>query len=516
MTSSDSNGLHTSNNNASHDHANSNGDPIQPADIPLTKIQETPLEEVIPWQQRPATYIALAICILLALVVVFVLPSLIKAPQTAPVVIGAQTVPAQAVKESPFRDAQLAKARRESQDSLSKLLEKQKFLEKINVQLWDKNAFEAALKDASEGDLLYRQRDFPAALAAYQTALNQLASLEQRIPEELSNNLKKGNEVFAQGQAKEAKQYYELALAIDASNVEAKTGLERTASLDNVLTLVAQGNDSLEEKKLEEAQRYFQQALALDSLHPGAVDGNKKVANLILSRDFNTAMSRGYQALEANQFNNAAKAFREALKLRPGNNAANTGLAQANNSSVQYTTRTRLNKATSLESQEKWHEALNIYNKMLAQDNSVVTAKLGQIRSSARADLSDSIEKILASPLRLASTNVFKHSQQVLKDAEGIQSPGPKHKSQTNQLRQTLQLATTPVIVELQSDNTTQVTVFRVGELGTFSQKQLSLKPGNYVAAGSRSGYRDVRVEFQVTHKGLATPVTVICREPVS
>jgi tetratricopeptide (TPR) repeat protein len=198
------------------------------------------VESIIPWQQQRATYIALAICILLALVVIFVLPSLIKPPETTPVVIGGEASPTQALQESRFRDAQLAKARRESQDSLGQLLEKQKFLEKRNIQLWNKSAFETALKHASEGDLLYRQRDFPAALVAYQTALNQLSDLEQRIPEELSNNLKKGDEAFTQGQAKEAKQYYELAQAIDASSAQAKTGLVRTAALDNVLAFIAQ------------------------------------------------------------------------------------------------------------------------------------------------------------------------------------------------------------------------------------------------------------------------------------
>ena len=68
--------------------------------------------------------------------------------------------------------------------------------------------------------------------------LSQLSALEQRIPEELSNNLKNGDGAFAQGQAEEAKQFYELALAIDASSAEAKAGLERTASLDKVLALI--------------------------------------------------------------------------------------------------------------------------------------------------------------------------------------------------------------------------------------------------------------------------------------
>ena len=504
--------------------------PITPTKVPLTnapdKKEGNLPEETIPWQQRPTTYVALAVSILLALIVIFVLPSLVKPPETTPVVINPEAISTQAVQEAPFRDAQLAKARRESQDSLSKLLEKQSFLEKRNVQLWDKSTFELALKHAAEGDLLYRQRNFPEAQTAYQNALSQLSALEQRIPEELSNNLKKGDDAFSQGQAEEAKQFYELVLAIDASNAEAKTGLERTASLDQVLALIAQGNASLEQTtsnhledaqgySLEDAQGYFQKALELDPVHPEAIKGKETASNLILSRDFNAAMSRGYQSLEANQFSNAAKAFREALKLKPGDQAANTGLSQANNSSAQYTRSSRLNQATAFEKKEKWHEARDIYNKILAKDSSVVTAKLGQIRSSTRANLSDSIEKILASPLRLNSPNVFKHSQQVLKDAEGIQSPGPRHQQQVTQLRQVLTAAMKPVNIELQSDNNTLVTLFRVGELGAFNQKQIALKPGNYVAMGNRNGYRDVRVEFQVTQQGLSSPVVVVCKEPV-
>ena len=41
------------------------------------------------------------------------------------------------------------------------------------------------------------------------------------------------------------------------------------------------------------------------------------------------------------------------------------------------------------------------------------------------------------------------------------------------------------------------------------------LRPGKYVAAGTRSGYRDVRVEFTVTGEPMEGPVVVRCEEPV-
>jgi hypothetical protein len=494
----------------------STSEPIRPADVPLTQTNKTSVEEPLPWQQRPITYIALVISLLLALVVIFVLPSLIKPTNTSPVIIDPQASPTATVQENPFRDAQLAKARRESQDTLSKLLEKQKFLETKNVLLWDEQAFATALNKAAEGDLLYRQREFNEALTTYQDALKQLATLESRVPEELSSNLKKGADAFASGSAIKAKQFYELALAIDATNAEAKSGIARTDTLDNVLALITQGQNALEEQELEQAQSLFQQALALDILHPEALAGDTKTTRLILARDFNSAMSRGYQALEANQLNRAAKEFREALKLRPHDTAAHSGLAQATTASAQQTTRAQLNDAASQEAKERWHQARDIYARVLSRDNSVVEAKLGHIRSSTRANLSDDIDKILQSPLRLASANVFQHAQQLFKDAKGIRDPGPLHKKQVNQLDDILQQAITPVAIELHSDNTTNVTLFKVGKLGLFDLKHISLKPGNYVAVGNRVGYRDVRVEFQVTSKGLSTPVKVICREPIS
>ena len=47
--------------------------------------------------------------------------------------------------------------------------------------------------------------------------------------------------------------------------------------------------------------------------------------------------------------------------------------------------------------------------------------------------------------------------------------------------------------VVLRSDKLTDVTLYRVGRFGRFSEHRLMLRPGEYTAVGSRIGYRDVR-----------------------
>ena len=78
-----------------------------------------------------------------------------------------------------------------------------------------------------------------------------------------------------------------------------------------------------------------------------------------------------------------------------------------------------------------------------------------------------------------------------------------------------LKRAVTPVPVELVSDNMTAVTVYKVGSLGNFTNKQLELRPGTYVAVGVRPGFRDVRLEFRVAPEIDMQPVTVRCEEQI-
>jgi len=69
--------------------------------------------------------------------------------------------------------------------------------------------------------------------------------------------------------------------------------------------------------------------------------------------------------------------------------------------------------------------------------------------------------------------------------------------------------------VTLRSDNLTAVTVYRVGELGNFTERALQLKPGRYVVVGTRSGYRDVRRELNVAPGAAPAVLSIQCVDPI-
>ena len=88
-------------------------------------------------------------------------------------------------------------------------------------------------------------------------------------------------------------------------------------------------------------------------------------------------------------------------------------------------------------------------------------------------------------------------------------------RAQIANLEKLLDSALLPVSVVFQSDNLTSVTLFRVAEMGRFEQRSLNLKPGRYVAGGTRAGFRDVRIEFSVTGEPVVEPIVVRCIEPI-
>ncbi|KGE04459.1 hypothetical protein HRUBRA_00924 [Pseudohaliea rubra DSM 19751] len=54
-----------------------------------------------------------------------------------------------------------------------------------------------------------------------------------------------------------------------------------------------------------------------------------------------------------------------------------------------------------------------------------------------------------------------------------------------------------------------------MAQLGSFEERTLELRPGQYTAVGTRPGYRDVRETFRVTPEDSPLTLTVACTEAI-
>ena len=500
---------------------------IKPAAISLTGAasSDTPASPAAAAKSGRYIWAGLLGLSAVALAVIFILPRFIPpavevAPNNEAVspAAGAGSPPAKpsASRATPWDEAQQARLRKASQDLLEQMLAAQNVLEQKGVKTWGADPYDHALSLAKQGDAAYGAQQFQQANDAYGRALQEMTALVKSIPDVFSKTLEKGEKALAEGNANAAADAFALALTIKPDDVAAKRGLQRARTLDQVLALMEKGNQLQQNGELDEARRVYRQALDLDAYAPQASKALGQVEQKIRDRSFNNSMSSGYAALEKNRLADAGKAFEQALKLKPGATEAKSALEQTALRITNGRIELYLSQAREYETRENWSAAVGAYDQALSLDGSLVPARQGRQQAAARAALDQKLENTLSRPERLTDKAVRDEATALAQQAGAIADPGPRLSRQSKMLSDLLQLAGTPIAVTFKSDNQTNVTLYKVGDLGRFENRQLSLLPGHYVAVGNRQGYRDVRVEFIVYAGKSVPPVVVRCDEEIA
>jgi tetratricopeptide (TPR) repeat protein len=458
----------------------------------------------------------LIVLLLAALLVVFILPGYVTEPWFADESIQDSNVPdSLSVEISPSKTAEKTKYRQDSQSLLAEIIIVRDRLESRQVKLWAEVDYQLALNEIASGDEQYSYGNYAASLDSYRQVLNKLNALEQLGQEKLANALAGGNEAIESLKLNVASASSAMATAIAPDMQEVRVLATRAETLPRLAIQMEKGDQAHAAGQLTAAKEAYQVAVDLDPLHQKAAKSLSKIKTEIIESNFRKYMSRGYAALDNGDFDMARTEFEQAGKIYGGNTAVSQALAQVENRKSQSWVSGQLGRAADLEIGEEWQQAQSVYESLLEQDSTLTEVKVKLIPAKVRSDLDQRITMVLDDPLRLSEPSFYRKASRALDDARGIPNPGDRLSGQVTALEKLLKAALLPVKVVFQSDNLTKVTLFQVVELGRFTQTSLQLKPGRYVAAGTRQGFRDVRVEFTVSGEPLGEPIVVRCVEPI-
>lgn len=500
---------------------------IEPLAVELTREPATPIQNTrrSTRGRQILNWVGLGVLLIAAGLVIFLLPRWVSTPtvetaSSAPVVDrSAPPAHPQAAGQpplSPWEKAQESRIRRETQEILEQILSGLKLLEERGVAVWAEAQHAQALEFARQGDERYNRLDYSGAREQYEQALLIVRDLQERVDEVFADAMERGERALSDGDSAAAIEAFDLALAIDAIDRAATEGRARAATLDEVLSLVRKGDRLLQDGRPEDAREAYREALELDDQAQRAREQIAAAEQLIEDRAFKQQMSAGFAALYEGKPASAQKAFIRALEIKPASAEARAALQQSNHQVTASRIESLVLQAEALEKEERWHEALAKYEAALKLDPALATAQAGRARSALRSRTSDRLEQILAQPERLYDADVLRDALAFHEQISALSDPGPVLSRQLDSTRELLEKMRAPVTIELQSDNLTRVTLHKVGELGSFASREIRLRPGRYVAVGSRDGYRDVRVEFIVDPDQPAPSVTIRADEKIS
>ena len=475
-------------------------------------------------------WISLAALLLLLLGVIFLLPRTVEEPAAVPAAdteapqqteapaAGEQRKPAvdfsENVEDLSGRD-QRVQDRASTEEILGELLAKMDTLESRAVQRWGGLRFARAQAVYAEGDEAYLARDYATASQKYREAIEIVEPLLDEVDKVFEATYAEARAALEAADPVEAVRLFDLVAAISPGHRGAQEGLQRARNLDMVLTLMDQGRVHEDQLELQAARQSFERAVELDPAWEPAQAALQRVRGSIMQMEFDQRMTEGLTALAEGDYLGARAAFRMAEKLKPGSPEPADGLLQVDQGLRLQEISALERKAREHEQAEEWNDASDTYERILELDSNLAFAQDGLNRTRQMEALHETLQGYIAEPDSLSRPSTMQSATALLLDITRMDDIGPRLADRRDELSRLLKRAATPLTVTLVSDNRTDVSIYKVGKLGSFDEHQLRLRPGTYVAVGVRPGYRDVRLEFRVAPEIDMEPIVVRCEEPI-
>ena len=466
-------------------------------------------------RRLPWLGIAAAGLLALAAAVFFILPTWVEersasAPVEAPPVVEAPEPAGPVLSEEEY-----AALREQAESLLADVLAQRARLEELSAPVWGADEWLRYDETARAGDDALLDDAVQAAVAAYEEALAVGEGLLGRSDEIMGTALANGRQALDAGNSELAIEQFDLVLGIEPGNATAENGRARAERLPEVIDLVRQGDELRRGRELQAAADAYRGALAIDARWQPARTALDAVTAEIARARFDALLSGGFSALADEDYDEAESRFRQALEMREDSTEARDGLVQAEQGRELAQIEMAEARALAFERRELWDRAIVQYETALEADATLEFAISGLARSRERSDLDAKLLNLVDNPELLLSDNILAEAEVLVTQARAIPEPGTRLSEQLARLDQLIVAAMTPLPVQLQSDELTEVTVFRVGRLGTFSTRQIEVRPGTYTVVGSRMGYRDIRKTFTVLPGREMTPISVVCEEPI-
>jgi tetratricopeptide (TPR) repeat protein len=465
--------------------------------------------------------ISLAVLVSLLIAVIFILPKTVTTdePQSAPdaeetVAEEQATTTDQSEGDRPDRDERVV-ARTDTEEVLGQLLSKMSTLEARAVQRWGGLRFKQAQEIYAAGDAAYLARDYATASEKYEAAIEAIDPLLDEVDAVFATTYSEAQAALEAANSVDAVRLFELAVAISPSHAGAQAGFSRAKNLDTVLSLTERGFGFEKDLEFDAARQSFARAVEIDAQWQPAQAGLARVNETIRQMEFDMRMTEGLTAINDGHYDAARAAFRMAKELKPKSPEPADGLLQVDQEVRLGRIRLLEKQVVAQQSNEEWELVSVTFTDILEIDDGLEFAQQGIREAEQMAALHAQLDTYIGSPDKLSLPATMQRATNMVVDITRMPNVGQRLAAQRDELSRLLKRAATPLPVQLVSDNATDVSIYKVGRLGNFATHEISLRPGTYVAVGSRPGFRDVRLEFQIGPELEAKPIIIRCEEAI-
>jgi tetratricopeptide (TPR) repeat protein len=417
--------------------------------------------------------------------------------------------------QSTIPAAKQALEKKTAEKALEAFLTLEKGIREKGVAEWGGQKYEEMTILGREADKRFKDQKFLAAAEKYAQASRKAAELADTTQAVFQRLIEEGLKALEAGDSNVAQKKFRTALMIEPFSDSAQQNLERAEKLDAVNRLIESGKAHENNGRFAFAHTDYREALKLAPESKEVQKALNRVKERIAGQQFQKLMSDGLAAYHDGRYQSARTRLLKAKSFRPDSREVQNALLQVDEAVRLAKIEKLRQKALTAEQAEDWENALRAYLAVLKIDPNISFAVQGKERTLELIRVAKRIRFFLEKPDAMASNPQLQNAVLLIEEAESLQPKGPRLSQRLDELKAMVDAARTPVTVTIESDNLTEVAVYKVGKLGRFTTRELSLRPGSYTVVGSRDGYKDVRQKIIVKPYQKVLRVTVICKNKV-
>jgi tetratricopeptide (TPR) repeat protein len=380
---------------------------------------------------------------------------------------------------------------------------------------WGGSKYEEMTTLSREADDMFKDQKFLAAAEKYAQAGRKAGELADSSQAVFQRLIEEGLKALEAGDSNVAQKKFRTALMIEPFNDSAQQNLERAQNLEAVNRLIESGKTHENNGRFAFAHTDYREALKLVPESKAAQKALNRVKERITDQQFQKFMSDGLAAYHDGRYQSARTRLLKAKSFRPDSREVQNALLQVDEAIRLAKIEELRQKALTARQAEDWENALRAYLAVLKIDPNISFALQGKERALKHIRVTKRIRFFLEKPDAMASNPQLQNAVLLIEEAESLQPKGPRLSQRLDELKAMVDAARTPVTVTIESDNLTEVAVYKVGKLGRFTTRELSLRPGSYTVVGSRDGYKDVRQKIIVKPYQKELRIMLICTNKV-
>ena len=339
--------------------------------------------------------------------------------------------------------------------------------------------------------------------------------IKYSIDEEFKNNMLSAEKAYMDRDETLAKKFIHIAEKLIPDDKKMHKLKQKIINISKIVTLE---NDIKSATMLNDTELEIKSIEKIKQLDSFITKYDERLKKLKLSKknkEFKNLLLEAKNLLEDDKINNAREKLSSAEKIFPKNEMIHVLRESINKRDIIKRINILKKEIKSLTSDDKWQEVIKKYKDILVLDNTNAFAVDGLNFAEEINELMKQIIILNNTPLLITKIENLDKAILLLESASNYTQASKKLLKIVNLLEYNIKLSQEPAVVNIKSDDKTDIKLKKVGIIGKVKNKTLSLKAGRYIFEGKRLGYKTILIEKEIALDEKNVFLEIICNERI-